>query len=223
MTNNMKKASLFVLLPFLFLGCIMPEARVFQKKVPVEQASPEILEGQRQGAEYIEQKSASPGVDPVKTIEEIHAVAAPLSASLGEPAKKITVDDRVDDREVVIASLKKALLAEQKRADDWEKFSQKYAGTQLEGTGIDLATPGVFLGIGTLIALFIFVPGTLSVALFVMRRLRLTLQQTVKSVEEFAAENPEAAVSLKARQSSNLDRAEKALVAQVKKYIKPKA
>lgn len=215
----MKKASLFVLLPFLFLGCIMPEARVFQKKVPVEQASPEILEGQRQGAEYIEQKSASPGADPVKTIEEIHAVAAPLSASLGEPAKKITVDDS----EVVIASLKKALLAEQKRADDWEKFSQKYAGTQLEGTGIDLATPGVFLGIGTLIALFIFVPGTLSVALFVMRRLRLTLQQTVKSVEEFAAENPEAAVSLKARQSSNLDRAEKALVAQVKKYIKPKA
>lgn len=215
----MKKASLFVLLPFLFLGCIMPEARVFQKKVPIEQASPEILEGQRQGAEYIEQKSASPGADPVKTIEEIHAVAAPLSASLGEPAKKITVDDS----EVVIASLKKALLAEQKRADDWEKFSQKYAGTQLEGTGIDLATPGVFLGIGTLIALFIFVPGTLSVALFVMRRLRLTLQQTVKSVEEFAAENPEAAVSLKARQSSNLDRAEKALVAQVKKYIKPKA
>ena len=208
-----------MLLPFLFLGCIMPEARVFQKKVPVEQASPEILEGQRQGAEYIEQKSASPGADPVKTIEEIHAVAAPLSASLGEPAKKITVDDS----EVVIASLKKALLAEQKRADDWEKFSQKYAGTQLEGTGIDLATPGVFLGIGTLIALFIFVPGTLSVALFVMRRLRLTLQQTVKSVEEFAAENPEAAVSLKARQSSNLDRAEKALVAQVKKYIKPKA
>ena len=215
----MKKASLFALLPFLFLGCIMPEARVFQKKVPVEQASPEILEGQRQGAEYIEQKSASPGADPVKTIEEIHAVAAPLSASLGEPAKKITVDDR----EVVIASLKKALLAEQKRADDWEKFSQKYAGTQLEGTGIDLATPGVFLGVGTLIALFIFVPGTLSVALFVMSRLRLTLQQTVKSVEEFAAENPEAAVSLKARQSSNLDRAEKALVAQVKKYIKPKA
>ena len=208
-----------MLLPFLFLGCIMPEARVFQKKVPIEQASPEILEGQRQGAEYIEQKSASPGADPVKTIEEIHAVAAPLSASLGEPAKKITVDDS----EVVIASLKKALLAEQKRADDWEKFSQKYAGTQLEGTGIDLATPGVFLGIGTLIALFIFVPGTLSVALFVMRRLRLTLQQTVKSVEEFAAENPEAAVSLKARQSSNLDRAEKALVAQVKKYIKPKA
>lgn len=213
----MKKA---VALAFLFLlsGCLLPEVRVFQKKVPVEQVSPEILEGQRQGAEYIEHKSASPGADPVKTIEEIHAVAAPLSASLGEPAKKITVDDK----EIVIASLKKALLAEQKRADDWEKFSQKYAGTQLEGTGIDLAAPGVFLGIGTLIALFIFVPGTLSVALFVMRRLRLTLQQTVKSVEEFAAENPQAAASLKARQSSNLDRAEKAVVAQVKKYIKPK-
>ncbi len=207
-----------MLLPFLFLGCIMPEARVFQKKVPVEQISPEILEGQRQGAEYIEQKSASPGADPVKTIEEIHAVAAPLSASLGEPEKKVTPDNG----EAVIAALKKALIAEQKKADDWKKFSQKYSGIQLEGTGIDLAAPGALLGVGTLIALFIFVPGTLSVALFVMRRLRLTLQQTVKSVEEFAAENPEAAASLKARQSSNLDRAEKAVVAQVKKYIKPK-
>jgi hypothetical protein len=214
----MKKASIFMLLPFLFLGCIMPEARVFQKKVPVEQISPEILEGQRQGAEYIEQKSASPGADPVKTIEEIHAVAAPLSASLGEPEKKVTPDNG----EAVIAALKKALIAEQKKADDWKKFSQKYSGIQLEGTGIDLAAPGALLGVGTLIALFIFVPGTLSVALFVMRRLRLTLQQTVKSVEEFAAENPEAAASLKARQSSNLDRAEKAVVAQVKKYIKPK-
>lgn len=207
-----------MLLPFLFLGCIMPEARVFQKKVPVEQVSPEILEGQRQGAEYIEQKSASPGADPVKTIEEIHAVAAPLSASLGEPEKKVNPDNG----EAVIAALKKALIAEQKKADDWKKFSQKYSGIQLEGTGIDLAAPGALLGVGTLIALFIFVPGTLSVALFVMRRLRLTLQQTVKSVEEFAAENPEAAASLKARQSSNLDRAEKAVVAQVKKYIKPK-
>jgi hypothetical protein len=214
----MKRASIFMLLPFLFLGCIMPEARVFQKKVPVEQISPEILEGQRQGADYIEQKSASPGADPVKTIEEIHAVAAPLSASLGEPEKKVTPDSG----EAVIAALKKALIAEQKKADDWKKFSQKYSGIQLEGTGIDLAAPGALLGVGTLIALFIFVPGTLSVALFVMRRLRLTLQQTVKSVEEFAAENPEAAASLKARQSSNLDRAEKAVVAQVKKYIKPK-
>jgi hypothetical protein len=207
-----------VALAFLFLlsGCLLPEARVFQKKVPVEQASPEILEGQRQGADYIEQRSASPGADPIKTIEEIHAVAAPLSASLGEPAKKVTVNDG----DAVLASLKKALIAEQKRADEWKKFSQKYGGTQLEGTGIDLAAPGALLGVGTLVALFIFVPGTLSVALFVIRRLRLTLQQTVKSVEEFAAENPEAAASLKARQSSNLDRAEKAIVAQVKKYTK---
>ena len=214
----MKKAVALTSL-LLLTGCsFLPEVRVFQKKVPIEAVSPDVLEGQRQGAEYIEQKSASPGADPVKTIEEIHAVAAPLSASLGEPAKKVSANDK----EAVIASLKKALLAEQKKADDWKKFSQKYGGAQLEGTGIDLAAPGALLGVGTLLALFIFVPGTLSVALFVMRRLRLTLQQTVKSVEEFAAENPEAAQKLKAYQSSNLDRAEKAIVKQVKKYTQPK-
>ena len=211
---------LFTLFAAILLsGCsLLPEARVFQKKVPVEEVSPEILEGQRQGAKYIEQVSASPGDDPAKKIEDIHRVAVPLSSSLGEP-KKITT---VDDRDNVIAALKKANLAEQKKAEDWKKFANKYGGKEIEGTGVDLAAPGAFLGTATIVALFIFVPGTLSVALFVIRRLRLTLQQTVKSVEEFSAENPDAAEKLRRYQSSNLDRDEKKIISQVKKYIKPR-
>lgn len=200
----------------VFSGCsLLPEVRVFQKTVPVEQTAPEILEGQRQGAKYIEQKSATPGADPIKTIADIHSVAVPLSTSLGEPKKPVTVEDK----DKVIEALKKANLAEQRKAEDWKKFAQKYGGREIEGTGIDLAAPGAFLSVAGIVALFVFVPGTLTVALFFIRRLRLTLQNTVKSVQEFAEENPEAGAKLLARQSSNLDRSEKKLIGQVKKYV----
>lgn len=205
-----------VLLCLFFSGCsLLPEVRVFQKTVPVDTTPAAVIEGQRQGAKFIALKSASPGPDPAKTISEIHQVAVPLSDSLGEPEKKVTLEDK----DKVIASLKDAVLAEQKKAADWKKFSQKYAGRELEGTGVDLAAPGALLGVATIVALFIFVPGTLTVALFFIRRLRLTLQNTVKSVQEFAEENPEAGAKLLARQSSNLDRAEKKLIGQVKKYV----
>ena len=214
----MKKTSIFLLAIIPLSGCsLLPSMRVFEKKVPVEQASPAIVESQRQGAKFIEQVSIPSTADPIRALAAIHSVAIPLSSSLGEPKKAITIDSRDE----VIAALKKSVLSEQKKADDWKQFAQKYGNKTIEGTGIDLAAPGALLGLVTLAALFIFVPGTLTVALFVIRRAKSTVTQIAQSVEEYAAKNPTAAADLKGRLSSNLDRAEKAVVSEAKKYINP--
>jgi hypothetical protein len=177
--------------------------------------SPAVLEGQRQGAKFIEQKSADPGEDLALALFDIHAVATPLSSSLGQPAKTVTVKDK----DAAIRSLQKSNLAIQKKADDWKAFALKYQGKDLEGTGINLSGIGGFVGLGTILALIIFVPGGFTVFLFIIRRLRSSLTQVAQSIEEYATKNPDGAKDLKTRLSSNLDRAEKSIVEEVKKNI----
>jgi ABC-type phosphate/phosphonate transport system substrate-binding protein len=134
----------------LLCGCSLPQWRVFQKTVPTDSGpTPAVVEAQRQGAKFIERKSATPESNPTKQLAAIHAVAQPLSRSLGEPAKPITDEDT----RRTIEGLEKATIEAQAKADKWREFSRKYAGTALEDTGVNLAGPAGLLGlIGVLIA-----------------------------------------------------------------------
>lgn len=202
---------------FLLTACGLPSLRVGQAKIDPKLAEkpPEQIEAERQGADYIEQKSAAPEPDAMKQLQDIHQVAGPLSASLGEPKKKVTVEDK----DAIIASLKKGLLAEQKKAEAWKSFARKYAGKELEGTGVDLAGIGGGFGLLAIIAACIFVPGFGTLVLFVIKRLRGTVQQVAQGVEEYAAEHPEEADNLKKFLSAKMDSAHKAIVQREKQFV----
>lgn len=213
-----KNCSAAVVVMVVLLGCAaLPEWRVGQKKVDPKlgQKPPEQIEGERKGADYIEQKSAAPEPDTTGQLADIHEVAGLLSASLGEPEKPVTIEDQAK----VIAALRKGLRSEQKKADGWKAFALKYGGKPIEGTGVDLAPWGGGLGLVAIVAACILVPGFGTFVLYVIRRLRGTVQQMAQGVEEFAIEHPEKAAELQEYLSSAMDKPMKAIVKREKKYL----
>lgn len=198
-------------------GCALPQWRVFKAKIDPKLAEKPAaqIEAERQGAKYIAMVSASPAADPVRQVAEIHQVAVPLSSSLGEPILPIAIKDK----DAIIARLQKGIVAEQAKVEKWKAFAQKYAGQSIEGTGVNLAPWGGGAGILLLVAACILVPGFGAFVLFVIRRLRSTVQQMAQGVEEFAIEHPDKASELKEYFSSAMDRATKAIVKREKKYL----
>lgn len=212
----MKRVAL-ILTIVAMAGCSLPNWRVFQKKVDPKLAEkpPEQVEAERRGAKYLSLRSIMLEPDVRQQLLDIHAVAEPLSASLGEPAAAVTAEDK----DAVIASLRKGILAEQKKAAAWKSFAQKYAGKELEGTGVDLAGIGGGLGLLAIVAACVLVPGFGTLVLFVIRRLRGTVQQMAQSVEEYAVQHPEAAGALKERFSAVMDSAHKQIIKREKQFI----
>lgn len=208
----------FALVALTFAGCsALPSWRIFQKKIDpklVEKPDKQV-EAERQAAKYIVLKSAAPFGNPVTQLEEIHSVAVPLSASLGEPAQVIVVQDK----DSIIAALHAGMIAEQKKTEAWKAFATKYAGKEIEGTGVDLAPWGGGLGLIGLLAACILVPGFGTLVLFVIKRLRGTVQQISQGVEEYAAANPAAAADLKQKLRGTMDLAHQAIVDREKKFI----
>lgn len=217
MTLKHYSSGLLILAVLSLVGCSLPSWRVGQKTIdPALAEKPASqIEAERAAAEFIELKSAVPEADTVLQLQAIHAVASPLSASLGEPLKPVTIDDR----DAVISALQKGILAEQKKTEAWKAFARKYAGKEIEGTGVELAGIGGGLGLLALVAACILVPGFGSLVLFVIKRLRGTVQQFAQGVEEFAAEHPAKAAELKEYLSSAMDRPAKAIVKREKKYL----
>ena len=198
-------------------GCQIPQWRIFQAKVDPKLAEkpPPQVEAERQAAKYIEQKSRSLDADPAQQISDIHDVAAPLSQSLGEPGKRVTIEDK----DAIIARLQRQLAEQQKRDDKWRAFARKYAYTELEGTGVNLFEPGLGLGLIGLMAACILIPGFGSLVLFVIKRLRGTVQQIAQSVEEYKIEHPDEAAELEEYLSSAMDTPAKAIVKREKKFL----
>ena len=199
-----------VLLVALCLGgCSMPQWRVGQKTVPIDVGpSVQSVESQRRAAALIVDLSASVSSDPGKQIGEIHAVAVPLSVSLGEPLKRATVFQAPD----VAASLRKSTLDAQSKADKWRDFSKKYAGVPLEGTGINLAGPAGALGLIGVIALCIAFPPIGYVLLRMLPVLWGYFRSSTNGIANFIATRPEAAEDLKANLTRKMDASHKALV-----------
>lgn len=200
---------LAVIALFLMTGCALPQWRVFQKTVPQDTGpTPAVIEAQRAGAKFIERKSAAPEANTTKQLAAIHAVAQPLSRSLGEPLKPIADDDT----RRTIAGLERATIEVQAKADKWREFARKHGGAALEDTGINLAGPAGLLGlIGVIAACIAFPP----IGYLILRALPVLwgfFQSTTGAVAEFAASHPDEAQQLKDTLSRKMDTAHKKLV-----------
>jgi hypothetical protein len=193
----------------LLCGCSLPQWRVFQKTVPTDAGpTPAVVEAQRQGAKFIERKSAAPEANPTKQLAAIHAVAQPLSRSLGEPAKPITDEDT----RRTIEGLERATIEAQAKADRWREFSRKYAGTPLEDTGVNLAGPAGLLGLIGVIAACIAFPPIGYVLLRALPVLWGFFRSTTSAISEFTEANPSEGERLKLTLSRKMDAAHKRLV-----------
>ena len=198
-----------VCLLLLLCGCSLPNWRVWQKTVPTDTGpAPAVIEAQRQGARFIERKSAAPEANPTKQLAAIHAVAQPLSRSLGEPAKPVADDDT----RRTIEGLERATIDAQAKAEKWREFARKYAGTPLEGTGVNLAGPTGILALIAVIAACVAFPPIGYLLLRALPVLWGFFRSTTSAISEFTASNPDEGERLKLTLSRKMDAAHKRLV-----------
>jgi hypothetical protein len=85
-----------------------------------------------------------------------------------------------------------------------QKFHAEFQGKTVEGTGFDLFPLGGSVGLVALVALGIFCPGFLTVAFFIIKRLRATLGTVVNSIESHEQTAPAEMAALKAKIKSNM-------------------
>ena len=201
---------LFLALLFGIAGCAFPEWRVGQKKVPAALAEVPAAqtEGQRAAAAYIAKRTAPPVLDAPAAVADVHAVAVPLAASLGAPAKAV----ELEDREAVVRSLAAGLRAKEEQLEKWKAFGRKYAGTPLEGTGIDLAGPAGLFGLFAVVAACVACPALGYAALRVLPVLWGFFRRTTDAIGEFAREHPDAGQELAVKLGDRMDAAHKRLV-----------
>ena len=198
-----------VLLAVLCGGCSLPQWRVFQKTVPTDTGpAPAVIESQRRAAALIVDLSASLSADPAKQVSDIHAVAVPLSVSLGEPLKRATVFQAPD----VVASLRKSSLDAQAKAEKWREFARKYGGAPLEGTGVNLAGPTGIVALIAVIALCVIFPPVGYLLLRALPVLWGFFRSTTSAISEFTTSNPDEGERLKLTLSRKMDAAHKRLV-----------
>lgn len=201
---------------FFVAGCQMPQWRVFQKKVDPKMADTPAAqtEGQKRAAAYIVARTTPPVADPAVAVQDVHQVATGLSASLGQPAKPVTVEDK----DAVIASLRAGLAAKDAQLEKWKKFARDYANKPIEDTGINLAGPAGLLAFAGVIAACIFVPGFGYVLLRLLPVLWSALKRAVGLVEAAARKAPDVVAELKQALPQQEDAARKAI-----RIAKPRA
>lgn len=205
----MRPRSLLLAVLLLAPGCALPQWRIGQTKIPTDSGPPpKTIEAQRQAAALIVDLSAAPAPDPVARITEIHRIAQPLSASLGEPLRRA----KPFEAPQVIAANQAALLTAQAQAAKWREFSRKHAGQALEDTGINLAGPAGLLGLLALAAACIACPPIGYLLLRALPVLWGYFRTTTSAVSEFAALHPDSGADLKATLSRKMDTAHKRLV-----------
>ena len=198
-----------VVLLLLLCGCSLPQWRAFQKTVPTDTGpAPAVIESQRRAAALIVDLSASLSADPAKQVSDIHAVAVPLSVSLGEPLKRATVFQAPD----VVASLRKSSLDAQAKAEKWREFARKHGGTPLEGTGVNLAGPAGLIGLIAVVAACVAFPPVGYVLLRALPVLWGFFRSTTSAISEFTTSNPDEGERLKLTLSRKMDAAHKRLV-----------
>lgn len=194
----------------MLVGCAFPQWRFFQKTVDAKLAErpADQVEAERRAAAFIRVTSETPWSDMRAQLEGVHRVAVPLSASLGEPKQPVAAADEA----AVIASLRVGLLAEQKKAEQWRAFAKKYAGAELENTGINLAGPAGLVVLVGIVAACIACPALGYVALRVVPLLWGFFRTTTKAIGDFVQAHPDAGEELKATLSRRMDRSHKSLV-----------
>lgn len=205
---------------FFVAGCQMPQWRVFQKKVDPKMADTPAAqtEGQKRAAAYIVARTSPPVADPVVAVQDVHQVATGLSASLGQPEKPVTAEEK----DAVIASLRAGLAAKDAQLEKWKKFARDYANKPIEDTGINLAGPAGVLAFAGVIAACIFVPGFGYVLLRLVPVLWGMVRRMAVGIESFAKDMPEEAAKLKESYlSRKMNEVDKRILKGRKKKIRP--
>lgn len=204
------RLKLLALVACLLFAACLPQMRVFQAKIDpaLAEKPPAQVEAERRAAAFIRDTSAAPAANPVAQVAAIHAVAAPLSASLGEPKEPVTAEDK--DR--IIAGLRQGLLAEQKKAEQWKAFARKHAGREIEGTGLNLAGPAGLLALVGVIAACVACPALGYLLLRLLPLLWGFFRRTTTALHEFATEHPDAGEQVAQKLSARMDEAHKKLV-----------
>jgi len=223
------KLRYLLLIPVLALsGCIgVPQWRVGQAEVPKPLAKNEkLIESERQAADLLARRMVTlnryvasvPHYSTiVKEMSELSDVSVSLSNSLGTPT--VPIKDGPKASVVAVEGIRKGIAEQQKQAGKLNKTLAKYAGKEIEDTGINLFGGSVVLSVGAFIAAIIFIPGFGTFILFAYRRMRKTVGQIAAGVEAHTVEDPAAGAALKEWLSAELDKSSKAIVAQEKKYI----
>ena len=200
----MKRLSL-VLCVVMLSGCAVPQWRVFQKSVPAPVGKSEAqVESERQAADLI-----------AKTVEEpvqLRPVAQTLSESLGKPLKPLDHTNIPTASNRAVSGLESGILEVQRERAKQDEFLARYEGLQIENTGVNLFGGSVVLSMVAVVALCVLVPGFGTLVLFLIRRLRVGLQQTVEGIAQFSEDEPESAQRLKNHLRGRMDSGSKAVV-----------
>lgn len=184
--------------------------RVFQKKVPADltEKPAEQKEGEKRAAAFIQLRSAPPVGNPGQAVAEIHEVSNGLVSSLGLPDVPVKQDDFLK----IIAELQNANIAKDKQLEAWKAFGRKYAGKELEGTGVDL---GPWLGTGGLIAVIALCVLCPPIGWAVLRGVPILwgmVRRMATGVEAFAKAKPKESDKLKVFLGQTMNELDKRIV-----------
>ena len=175
--------------------------RVLQKAAPnAVEKSEQHLESERVAGDFLARN----------VIPENKKVATSLSHSLGHP------NHPSDNKEKISENLNDEISKNRKNQNQLNQTLNRYAGKEIEGTGIDL---GKGLSITTIILIIVGVvafPSTISILFFLLRQSRSALTSIVAGVEMFKQHDPEHGKELKECLNAKMDKKHKEIVERIK-------
>ncbi len=197
----------------LLSGCasLMPQWRLFQKKVPAPIVKPAAqVEVERQAAEYI-----------ARTVEkpvELKPIAIGLSKSLGVPEKPI-LEAPAEAAPDFYDAWMKVLKKEQEQRDELNAMLAKTEGKKIEGTGYNVFGFSVGAAGLALIILLVMFPPLATIIWAIFTRVSGALTTTAKGIAEFVKENPDAGKRLKDKLAQTQDAVHKQVISKIKSKI----
>jgi len=203
------KTSLILVL-FLLSGCtsILPQWRVFQKKVPEPIIKPASqIEVERQTADYIARN--------IETPVQLKPMSVRLSESLGRPEKPI--QDQLDEAEAYMnKSWQKELRKQQDQLDELNKLLTAQGGKKIEGTGINVF--GFTIGGAgiALIVLCVMFPPIATILWTIFKRVSGALTTTAEGISNFIKDNPDSGAQLKSYLAETQDKVHKQVISKIK-------
>jgi hypothetical protein len=142
--------------------------------------------------------------------EQNKQVATSLSHSLGLPIESS------NDAENISENLNEEISENRKNQNQLNETLNKYAGKEIEGTGIDI---GKGLSITSIVLLMIAIvafPSIISILFFLLRQSRSALSAIVSGVETFKQSDKEHGKELKTILSASMDKQHKKLIQKLK-------
>lgn len=196
-------------------GCasLLPEWRLFQKKVPAPIVKPASqVETERRTADYIARTVEQP--------PQLKGMARDLSESLGKPEHPIAADATPDDAEERMArEWQKALRKQQEQLDQLNALLAASEGKKIEDTGINVFGFSVGAAGLALVVLCVMFPPLATILWAIFKRVSGALHATAQGIANFVKDNPDAGEKLKDYLSKTQDAAHKQIIRKLKSQL----